>query len=303
MATDMVRRVEVEGEQGMAVDVGDTWLFVAERGDPGGLPLFVLHGGPGDDHHEFADYLDPLGVGAGGLRLLLVDQRAQGRGPRDTDPATWTLEQMARDVSALAASLGAQQYAVLGHSYGAMVALQHLVDAPGATVATVVSHGVASSGWFAGLDEALTSFEPVDLRAQVAASWAAEETVSSRAEFAQLMRDQAPFHFADPRSVLIADYQRRSAGTWYGPEVLRAMAPDYGAIEVVDRLGTVTQPVLVLAGRADRVCPVGAAEQMVAALPDGSLHVFEQSGHMSFVEQNGDYLQVVRDFLNRAAHR
>ncbi len=174
MATDMVRRVEVEGEQGMAVDVGDTWLFVAERGDPGGLPLFVLHGGPGDDHHEFADYLDPLGVGAGGLRLLLVDQRAQGRGPRDTDPATWTLEQMARDVSALAVSLGAQQYAVLGHSYGAMVALQHLVDAPGATVATVVSHGVASSGWFAGLDEALTSFEPVDLRAQVAASWAAE---------------------------------------------------------------------------------------------------------------------------------
>jgi proline iminopeptidase len=184
-----------------------------------------------------------------------------------------------------------------------MVALQHLVDAPGATLATVVSHGVGSAAWFAGLPEALTAFEPADLRAQVAASWAAEETVSTRAEFAQLMRDQAPFHFADPRSPLIADYQRRTVGTAYGPEVLRAMAPDYGAIEVVDRLGTVTQPVLVLAGRHDRVCPVGAAEQMAGALPAAALHIFEQSGHMSFVEQNQEYLAVVREFLRTAEHR
>ena len=43
---------------GELVDIGDTKLFVEARGE--GFPVVVLHGGPGLDHHEFADYLDPL---------------------------------------------------------------------------------------------------------------------------------------------------------------------------------------------------------------------------------------------------
>jgi pimeloyl-ACP methyl ester carboxylesterase len=59
---------------GELVRLDDTSLFVEERG--AGPAVIVLHGGPGLDHHEFADYLDPL---ADGFRLLLVDQRSQGR--------------------------------------------------------------------------------------------------------------------------------------------------------------------------------------------------------------------------------
>src|SRR5919204_5155845 len=78
------------------VDIGDTKLFVEERGS--GFPLIVLHGGPGLDHHEFGDYLDPLGDP---YRLLFGDQRAQGRSERAPED-TWTLERMAADVAALA---------------------------------------------------------------------------------------------------------------------------------------------------------------------------------------------------------
>jgi hypothetical protein len=45
---------------GRPVDIGDTALFVVEVGEPAGHPMVVLHGGPGIDHHEFGDYLDPL---------------------------------------------------------------------------------------------------------------------------------------------------------------------------------------------------------------------------------------------------
>ena len=62
---------------GTSVRIDDCSLWVVERGPADGLPLIVLHGGPGLDHHEFADYLDP--VCDNGVRLLLVDQRAQGR--------------------------------------------------------------------------------------------------------------------------------------------------------------------------------------------------------------------------------
>src|SRR5207247_1121810 len=124
---------------GRLVDIGDTRLFVVEVGDPGAYPIVVLHGGPGDDHHEFGDYLDPLADR--GYRLLLVDQRAQGRSekaPRET----WTLGNMAGDVTSLARALGLDRYATLGHSFGALVVLQHAVDQPGAAAQTIVSSGV-----------------------------------------------------------------------------------------------------------------------------------------------------------------
>src|SRR4051794_24386230 len=123
----------------MLVDVGDTRVHVKERGD-GDLALIVLHGGPGLDHTMFGGWLDPLGDAC---RLLLVDERAQGR----SDPApreTWTLEHHARDVDALATALGLERYAVLGHSFGAFIALQHAVDFSGRPAATIVSSGLPS---------------------------------------------------------------------------------------------------------------------------------------------------------------
>src|ERR671938_875200 len=104
----------------MLIDIGDTKLNVEERG-AGALPLIVLHGGPGLDHTMFGSWLDPLGDE---VRLLLVDERAQGRSD-PAPPETWTLAQHARDVEALAGALGLERYAVLGHSFGAFIALQH----------------------------------------------------------------------------------------------------------------------------------------------------------------------------------
>jgi proline iminopeptidase len=82
------------------------------------------------------------------------------------------------------------------------------------------------------------------------------------------------------------------------PDVLRHFATaDYGAIEVEDRLGEVTQPVLVLAGRHDRTCVPEAGEAIAAGIPGAELVVFEHSGHMTFAEENEAYLGAVRGFL------
>jgi proline iminopeptidase len=278
---------------GRHVNIGDTRLYIVERGR--GYPLLLLHGGPGDDHHEFADYLDPLGDG---YRLVLVDQRSQGRS--DQAPlATWTLQQMAADVSALAQALDLERYAVLGHSYGAFVALQHAVDFPGAAAQTIVSSGVPSSRFLAQVEQNLQSFEPIELRQQVADSWARESSAETQADFAAIMRDQMPFHFANPRDPRIAEYHARTAGTIYAPQVLKHFAQQaYGGIEVEQRLSGVIQPVLVLAGRYDRVCSVEAAEVIAAGIPDAQLVVFERSAHMTFVEEQESYLAAVRDFLD-----
>lgn len=276
------------------VDVGDTRLHVVERGE--GFPVLVLHGGPGLDHRCFGDYLDPLGDA---YRLVFVDQRAQGR----SDPApreTWTLRQMARDVTALAEALGHGSYAVYGHSFGAFVALQHAVDFTGEPAGTIVSSGLPSDRYLADLGNRLAAFEPVELRERVTASWEREQSVETAEELEALLVDQLPWHFADPRDPRAADYAARTAGAVLSPEVIRHFAvAGYGGIDVEDRLGGITHPLLVLAGRHDRTCPPEAAEVVAHGVEGAELRVFEHSGHMTFVEEQAEYLATVRDFLDR----
>jgi proline iminopeptidase len=276
------------------VDIGDTHLFIAERGE--GYPLIVLHGGPGLDHHEFGDYLDPL---CDQFRLILVDQRAQGESDMCPE-STWTLGQMAKDVVLLADALNLNKYAVLGHSYGAFVALQNAVDFPGHAAQTIVSGGVPSARFLSVVQDNLQKLEPESVRQKVIASWDREAHVQTQAEFAELMHDQMPFHFGDPLDPRLAEYEERTKNTVYAPAMLRHFSQnDYGSIEVEDQLQNVTQPVLVCTGKLDRVCTVAAAEAMAKGLPHSDLVIFEHSGHMTFVEENEKYLKVVREFLNR----
>jgi proline iminopeptidase len=285
--------------EGRMVDVADTRLFMEERGPAAGFPLIVLHGGPGLDHHTFGDYLDPITAG-GRYRLLLVDERAQGRSDRSAAPETWTIERMAADVTDLAKACSLTAYAVLGHSFGAFLALQHAVDFPGAAAATIVSAGVASARWLAGVADELARFEPAELREQVRSSWDQEATVATEAGAAALVADQMPFHFRDPLDPRIADYLRRTAAARLAPDVLRAFAAsEYGGIDVAGRLAGVPHPVLVLSGRHDRVCSVDAGRDMAGRLPRGEFVIFEDSAHMMFVEEPERYCAVVRDFLDR----
>ena len=282
---------------GELVQADDTRLFVAERGS-GSLPLFVLHGGPGLDHTMFGAHLNDLGERC---RLLFVDLRSQGR----SDPAaraTWTLARLAADVDALAASLGLEDYAVLGHSFGAFVALQHAVDFAGRPVASIISAGVPAASYLAVVDENLARFEPESLREQVTGSWAREADASTPEQCREILSDQLPFHFRDPLDPRIEAMRAGLDEMVFTPEVLRVAAREgYGDIDLEQRLGEVTHPVLVLAGRHDRACTVPAGEAIASGIPGAELCVFEDSAHMMFIEEQTGYVAAIADFLERRA--
>lgn len=281
-------------KDGRMINIGDAELHIVERGE--GYPVLILHGGPGLDHHMFGDYLDPL---SDRFRLTFVDQRSQGLSG-DSAPESWNLKQMAEDVTLLGEALGLRAYAVLGHSFGAFVALQNAVDFPGAASQTIVSSGLPSSRFLERIDTNLERFEPLELREQVRSSWERETEVETQEEFAALLDDQLPFQLHDPFDPKIQEYAVSTADAVYCPEVLRYFARnEYGGIEVEDRLGEIPQPVLVLAGRHDRTCDVEGAEVMAVEIPNAELIMFEESAHMTFVEQNEEYLEAVREFLTR----
>ncbi|MCA9114651.1 MAG: alpha/beta fold hydrolase, partial [Planctomycetaceae bacterium] len=80
--------------------------------------LFLLHGGPGGDHVSFKTQLGSLRDVA---QLVFIDHRGSGRSA-PCEPGTCTLEHNVEDIEALRQYLGLERIAVLGSSYGGMVA-------------------------------------------------------------------------------------------------------------------------------------------------------------------------------------
>jgi pimeloyl-ACP methyl ester carboxylesterase len=128
---------------------------------------------------------------------------------------------------------------------------------------------------------------------------AREERPDSR-DVARLMHDQLPFHFTDPYDLRIPEFEEMAAPTSYAPAMLRHFANQaYGGFDAEAELSSIRQPVLVLAGRHDRTCSVEAAEMIARRVPKSELVIFEQSGHLPFVEEQKLYLEAVRNFLDR----
>ena len=255
-----------------------------------GPPLIVLHGGPGLDHSMFRPYLDSLGDE---FRLLYVDERGQGRSER-VDPTTLSLEVFARDVDLLAEALELDGFALLGHSFGAIIATYHATEL-GTAVAYVISGGGDASD---ALDvDVETSLDALgDRRERIAASWEAEKTVETEAQLKQLLRDQMPFHFhGDPPP----GYAEQTVGS---PEVLRYFANiGYGAFDYRPKLSSVRKPTLILVGEYDRTTTPRAARVLHEGIPNSELVVISDVGHMSFVERPEEYLSAVRRFLSGVA--
>jgi proline iminopeptidase len=260
-------------------------LNVEEVGS--GFPLVVLHGGPGADHTMFRPYLDSLGDE---YRVLYVDERGQGRSDR-VDPTTLSLEVFARDVDLLAEALGLQEFALLGHSFGAIIATYHATEL-GTALGYVISAGGDSS-------EALDADVQASLDAlgaegkAIAASWEAETTVETDEQLKELIRDQMPFHFHGPPP---PDYMEEMVGS---PDVLRYFANiGYGAFDYRPKLKDVAKPTLVIVGEHDRTTTPRAAHVLHEGIPNSELVVIPTAGHMSFVEQPDLYLGAVRRFLS-----
>jgi proline iminopeptidase len=76
-------------------------------------------------------------------------------------------------------------------------------------------------------------------------------------------------------------------------------------VDILDQLGHVRSPTLVLAGELDPVTPVAAAEEIVAALPGdiGQLEVLEGAGHWAWKDASDRYWPMIVEFIHSAIRR
>ena len=71
-----------------------------------------------------------------------------------------------------------------------------------------------------------------------------------------------------------------------------------GAAAVMDRLGEITVPTLVMAGSDDFVFPPGCQQELAAGLPNARLQIIDRAGHSPHSEQTAEVMAAVKHFLS-----
>jgi proline iminopeptidase len=106
------------------------------------VKVLLLHGGPGADHTYFECFEDFLP--ANGIEFYYYDQLDSSNSDKPGDLELWTFERCRDEVEAVRKGLGLEQFYMLGHSYGGMLALEYALTYPQHLKGLIISNMAGS---------------------------------------------------------------------------------------------------------------------------------------------------------------
>lgn len=283
--------VQAQGARQGLLSLDDARLYYEVVGS--GDPIIVVHGGPGLDHA----YLQPgLNVLARSNTLIYYDQRGTGRSTAELTPEAINMNAFVEDIDALRQALGYERVDVLGHSFGALIALEYALAHP-EHLRTLILMNPAEPGtrFRDQLEQRQAARRTEEDSTQLATLTSSEgfaardpATVSEvyRIMFRQTLRDRARIGELD------LDLAETTAKN--GSEVGRLLADSMGELDLWDRLGDVQAPTLVLHGRYDPT-PVAMSQELARSIPFGRVVVLE-SGHFPYLEDPDGLFSAISAF-------
>jgi pimeloyl-ACP methyl ester carboxylesterase len=205
--------------------------------------------------------------------VLAFDQRGIGRSLGEAPPAPYGMADLAADAAGLLDEAGWDSARVFGVSFGGMLAQELAVTHPERIERLALF--CTSPGGAGGPSAPLHEMVDLDVEERIARGallldqrftpeWLADHGLD-RAIAEQYATRQRQPRTPARRDGELAQLAARSRH------------------DVWDRLGAITSPTFVGAGRFDGIAPVANSENIVSRIPNAELHVYE-GGHLFFVQ-------------------
>jgi proline iminopeptidase len=276
-------------------------LYYCEVG--GGLPLIVLHGGPDFDHSYLRPEMDAL---AERFRLIYYDQRGRGRSAGEVQPPDVTIESEVADLDDIRQRFGFETVTLLGHSWGALLALEYVAAHPDRVRRLILMNPApATHADWQQFRLQREAFDGPRLSGMRMIAGMPEYQVGDLEADARYYR----LHFAGavPDQTLVDRIVSRLRLHFSHADILKARAieqrlydqtwlkPDYDVLTRV--AGRANVPTLVIHGDRDMI-PVQCAERMERVLPGARLKVLRECGHFAYLEQPAAVRAAVQGFLS-----
>jgi len=270
---------------------------LAYQAEGEGVPVIVLHGGPGLG----CDYLRPELAAAlsDAFRLFFLDQRASGRSGGAGDPSRLNIYQFVSDLDQVREKLGQEQIVLLGHSFGGLLAIHYGIEYPDRVKALVlVDSDPASKRLWSAYEDVIDGRQTPAERNEMAAIQAIASWQHTPDLIEQYFQISLRPYFAG--GAIPPGFGRRF--THAISENLFATAPlvrkSLGQWDLHPALHRIECPVLILAGESS-IFPPEAIDKLHSRLRNSSVAIIPGASHFPQVEAQDLFEKSIRLFLAR----
>jgi len=278
----------------------ETWYRVVGELESDRTPVVICHGGPGASH----DYCEPIAdLSRFGRGCVLYDQIGCGKSQHlpDAPVEFWTPQLFKDELRQLTRHLGIEsRYAIVGQSWGGMLAMEYALDDPEGLVGMVVADSPASLTLWVSEANRLRADLPPDVQATLLRH--EEAGTTDDPEYTDAVRVFYDRHLCRvpwPDCVKRSFDQMEADPTVYhtmnGPSEFHVIGTlkDW---DITDRLTEIRVPTLLVSGRHDEATPL-IVGQIHERIPDAQWTIFEESSHLPHVEEPDAFLTRVEQFL------
>jgi len=281
------------GEGYIDVEGGRVWYRISGSGSE--TPLLLLHGGPGAPSY----YLNPLEKVSADRPVIFYDQLGAGRSDRPTDASLWRVDRFVRELADVREALGLDEVHILGHSWGSMLAVDYMLTKPEGVQSLILASPALSVRRWAEDAERLIAQMPEEFQQAIKHHEAEGTTDDPEYQEATMEYYKRYLSRSDPWSddlnLAFENLNTEIYGLMWGPSEFTATGTlkDY---EREDVLPDLDLPVLFTAGRYDEATPE-TLQHFQSLVPDSEIAIFENSAHMTMLDEPQNYTDVVRQFL------
>ncbi len=288
---------EIEPFDSGMLKVSDIHTIYWERvGNPDGIPVVFLHGGPGGGLvDEYRRYFDPKSY-----HVILFDQRGSGQSTPHAELEENTTWDLIKDIETLREKFGVDKWYVFGGSWGSTLSLAYAVSHPDRCLGLIL-RGIfltrkSELDWFyqKGASEIFPDFweryrdeipeaergdfisayhkrltsDDEAVRLSAARAWSTWEGSTSKLYPSQELMD----HWEEAQEALSLariECHYFTNGSFFPNE-------NY-LLENVDKIRHI--PTVIVQGRYDVVCPITSAWALHRAFPEADLQIIADAGH------------------------
>ncbi len=275
-------------------------MYWEESGNPNGVPVLVLHGGPGAGTSSSSRrFFDPSYY-----RIILYDQRGAGKSLPLGELKDNTTPHLIADIEKLRAYLGVQRWYIFGGSWGSTLGMAYAEAHPSPCLGLIL-RGIflcrrSEFEWVLG---GVKTFFPDEFRKLIAPLKPEEQgdwqTILKA--YYKLLTDPDPAVYM-PAARIWSVYEGSLATLLPNPGVVAEFAkdnlalglarieahyfshdiflPENDLLNKIDRIRDI--PGVIVQGRYDMVCPIISADDVVQRWPEVDYRMIPDGGHSAF---------------------
>ena len=288
---------EIEKEGFVNVEGGKIWYKIVGEGE--GIPLLILHGGPGS---RSCAMIPGFSLLSKDRPVIFYDQLGSGNSDRPTDTTLWKTERFVNEIDYLRNELELDNLHILGHSCGSTFLIEYMITKKPKGVKSVIfsSPHISSPEWMSDakilLSQMPTSIQDTISKYESLKNYSHPQYLAATDSFytRHLSRKSWPY-IPNVECENVPDFNEQVYNHMWGPTEFNVT----GTLKDFDRtadLDKITEPILFMTGEYDEARPE-TMYKFQKLSNNASVEIIDDAAHMTMIDQPKKVENAISRFL------